>query len=119
MRNISDEICGENKKNAMYVEQRFSANRAVYGIIEKCTGGQFTDDNIILRIDFACWISTATNTHPECVQRIVFPRKQRFRERPSVLRYAHITCRVVIYLFFDSRFIIFLHSKERRRTSKC
>jgi hypothetical protein len=34
--------------------------------VEKyCTAGQATDDNILRRMRFACWIPKATNTHSE------------------------------------------------------
>jgi hypothetical protein len=49
----------------------FSENRAVY--VEKYgRARQATDDNIIRRMRFACWITKATNTHSECVIRIAF-----------------------------------------------
>jgi hypothetical protein len=53
------------------------------------TAGQATDDNIILRMRFACWITNATDTHSECVIIIVYPQQQWLRERPSMLRYTY------------------------------
>jgi hypothetical protein len=51
---------------------------------------QVTDDNIIRRMRFACWITEATDTHSEYVIRIVFPRQQWLRERASILHlYVH------------------------------
>jgi hypothetical protein len=44
---------------------------------------QTTDDNIILRMRFACWITKATDTHSEYVILIAFPRQQWLRERAS------------------------------------
>jgi hypothetical protein len=32
-----------------------------------CRAGQDTDDNMIPRMRFACWINKVTDTHPECV----------------------------------------------------
>jgi hypothetical protein len=55
-----------------------------YGI-----AGQATDDNIIRRMRFACWITKATDTHPEYVILIAYPRQQWLRERASLLRYTH------------------------------
>ena len=42
-------------------------NRTVYENVEKHGWvGQATDDNIIRRMHFACWITKATNTHNSC-----------------------------------------------------
>ena len=59
--------------------------------------GEATDDDIIRRICFVCWISKATDTHSEYVIRIPFLRQQWLRERASILRlYAHgLSCLVV------------------------
>jgi hypothetical protein len=54
------------------------------------TARQATDDNIIRRMRFACWVTKATDTHPEYAILISFPRQQRLRERASVLRYTYI-----------------------------
>jgi hypothetical protein len=57
--------------------------------VEKCGGArEATDDNIMWRMRFACWISKATGTL------IAFPQQQWFRERASVLRYTYIACLV-------------------------
>jgi hypothetical protein len=42
---------------------------------------QVTDDNIILRMRFACWITKATDTHSEYVILIAFEMQQWLRER--------------------------------------
>jgi hypothetical protein len=57
---------------------------------------QDTDDNIIRRMRFACWISKATDTHSENVIRIAFPLQQWLRERASVLLYTYSACPVGI-----------------------
>jgi hypothetical protein len=60
-------------------------NRAVYEVMwEKkyCKASQAA-----WRVRFACWITTATDTHSECVILIAFPRQQWLRERVSMLRY--------------------------------
>jgi hypothetical protein len=49
------------------------------------TATQATDDNIIRRMRFACWITKATDTHSEYVIIIAFPRQQWLRERTSML----------------------------------
>jgi hypothetical protein len=58
------------------------------------TARQATDDNIIRRMRFACWITKATDTHSEYVILIVFRRQKWLRERASVLRYTYTACRV-------------------------
>jgi hypothetical protein len=55
---------------------------------------QDTDDNIIQRMRFACWVTKATDTHSEYVILIVLPRQQWLRERVSMLRYMYIACLV-------------------------
>jgi hypothetical protein len=56
---------------------------------------QATDDNIIRRMRFACWITKATDTHSEYVILIAFRRQQWLRERASFLRYTDIACRII------------------------
>jgi hypothetical protein len=59
--------------------------------VEKyCTARQATDENIIRRMRFACWITKATDTYSEYVILIAFPWQQWLRERASMLRlYVH------------------------------
>jgi hypothetical protein len=45
------------------------------------TARQATNNNIIRRMRFACWITKATDTHSEYVILIAFPRQQWLRER--------------------------------------
>ena len=51
-----------------------------------CRAGQATDDNTIRLLRFACWISKVTDTHPEDVMFIAFPRQQWSNLRASMLR---------------------------------
>jgi hypothetical protein len=53
------------------------------------TARQATDDNIIRRIRFACWITKATDTHSEYVILIAFPRQLVTRTRLNVTLYVH------------------------------
>jgi len=71
-------------------------NRAAY---KHGRAGQASDDNIIRRIHYACWITKATDTHSEYVIVLVaLPRQEWFRERVSLLSlYVHCL------LFFCSR----------------
>jgi hypothetical protein len=51
---------------------------------------QVTDDDIVGRWRFACWITKATNTHSKYVILIGFPRRKWLCERTSILRYTCI-----------------------------
>jgi hypothetical protein len=66
----------------------------LWGNVEKYgTARQVTDDNIIRRMRFTCWLSNATNTHSECVILIAFPLQQWLRKRAWMLRlYVHCLC---------------------------
>jgi len=46
----------------------------------------------IWRMRTVCWITKATDTHSECVIRIVFPPQQCLHEHSSVLRYTDFAC---------------------------
>jgi hypothetical protein len=77
MRNVSDKRCRKIKThilcsiNFSRKSCRLSDNVEKYG-----TAGQATDDDIILRMRFACRITKATDTQSEYVILIAFPRKQ-------------------------------------------
>jgi hypothetical protein len=59
--------------------------------VEKhCSTGQATDDNIIQRMRFACWITEAPDTHSEYVIITAFPQQKWLREGSTLLRYVHI-----------------------------
>jgi hypothetical protein len=54
--------------------------------VEKCCRAvEATNDNIIRRMRFACWITKTTDTHAEYVILIAFPRQQWLRECTSML----------------------------------
>jgi hypothetical protein len=48
------------------------------------TAAEARDDNITGRMRSACWITKATNTHPQYVIHIDFPQLQLLRERTSM-----------------------------------
>ena len=84
----------------------FPVNRAVYQIIWKKYGRavQATDDNIIELMSFTFWISKATDTHPEYVILLAFPRQQQLCESFSMFRYTYNACLVKFWgysLFID------------------
>ena len=68
---------------------------------------QSTDDNIIRRMRFACWITKDTDTHSEYVILIAFPPQQWLRERASTLRYTatlvHIQFAVELQFLTDTQ----------------
>jgi hypothetical protein len=45
---------------------------------------QATNDDIVRRMRFACWITKATNAHSECVILIIFSRQQCLHEGASI-----------------------------------
>jgi hypothetical protein len=56
---------------------------------------QATDDNIILRALFTCWITKAANTYLDYVKLVALPRQKLLPERSSILlRYTFISCLV-------------------------
>jgi hypothetical protein len=58
--------------------------------MEKCgRSTQATDDNIIWRMRFQCWITKATDTQSEYVTFSAFPKQQWLCERAPVLRYTY------------------------------
>jgi len=65
MGNISDKICRENQNTYfMFTDFLFLNNLGVYEII--CTNmgvRQETEDKIMWRMRFACWITKVTHTH--------------------------------------------------------
>jgi len=75
-----------------------SENRAVYEIVWKnmVEPDGTTDDILIRRMLFGCWITKATNTYSECVTPIAFPLQQWLHERSSVLGYTYIACLVLM-----------------------
>jgi hypothetical protein len=51
--------------------------------------GQATDDNIIWRMNCACWITKATNIHSEYVTLIAFSQQQWMQEHATMLHYMY------------------------------
>jgi hypothetical protein len=67
MRTISATRCRETQNtHFMFCKLFPPENRAVYEMRENRLE-QATDDNIIRLMRYACWITKATNTHPEYV----------------------------------------------------
>jgi hypothetical protein len=57
---------------------------------------QATDDSIIRRMCFACWVFTATDTCSEYVILFYFPQQQWLRERGCMLHYSALP----VFFFF-------------------
>jgi hypothetical protein len=92
LRYASDKSCREKQNtHFMYSIFLFRKSFLLWDNVEKyCTAGQATDDNMIWRTLFACWITKATNMHWEYVVFIPFPQQRCLHERASILRYTHI-----------------------------
>ena len=58
---------------------------------------QSTDEYIIRRMRFACWITNARDIHSEYVVVIAFPRQQWLHERAPLLS-LYVEC---FFLFYD------------------
>ena len=59
---------------------------------------QATDDNIMQRTGFACWITKATDTQAEYVIVLALPWQKWLRERAPVLRFYYIACPSYVYI---------------------
>jgi hypothetical protein len=70
---------------------------------------QATDDNIIWRIRFACWISKATDRHSEFEILIAFLRLQWLCESTSILRYTHVACLLLVPYVIKSNCAVNMH----------
>jgi hypothetical protein len=67
------------------IKTQIRDNVEKYGTIR-----QATHDNITRRMRFACWLIKATDTQPEYVILIAFPRQQWLLERVSMLHYTYM-----------------------------
>ena len=86
MRNVSDKSRTVNHNTRFTFKNFFPENRAVYEIMSKnVVRSEATDDNIIRRVRFACWITKATNTFI-ILNTYWFPWQQCWREHASLLR---------------------------------
>ena len=71
------------------------SSRLIDNVQKYGRAGHATDNDIIWRMRFACWIAKATNTHSEYVIIIVFPHQQWLHKRASVLRSTYTACLVL------------------------
>jgi len=73
----------------------FVENLTVYEILRKNIVEPHRPQMTIRQMQFACWVTKATNTHSECVILVNFSLKQYLHECASVasmLRYTYIVC---------------------------
>jgi hypothetical protein len=91
MRDVTDKSCRENQ-NTFLCSITFSRKSCrLWDNVEKYgTARQATDDNIIRRMRFECWITKVTDIQLKYVTFIAFPWQQWSRERASMLRYTYI-----------------------------
>jgi hypothetical protein len=84
MRNISDKIAEKIKIRILCSRTAFGKPFRLWDNVEKYgRARQATDDNIIGRMRFLCWINKATDTQSKYVMLIAFPRQQWLRESAS------------------------------------
>jgi hypothetical protein len=83
------------KTHILYSITFFRKSFRLWDNVEKCRDRQATDDNIIRRMRFACWITKATDTHSEYVILIPLAQQQWLREHASVFHYTYIDCLVI------------------------
>jgi len=81
MRNGADKSCRENQ-NTRFMFNDFLSLNCVHNLEKCCRARQATDDTIIRRMSFACWITKATNIHLEYVILSAFSLQQWLRYRP-------------------------------------
>jgi hypothetical protein len=97
MRNISDKICKENENTNFMLNNFFSGNRAVYETMWKIMA---KPDRPQMTTQYGACALHATDTYPEYVILIAFPRQQWLRERVSMLR-LHVYCLSCSFLHFE------------------
>jgi hypothetical protein len=91
MRNVSGRSCRENQSTRFVFNDRFpNSCRLCDNVGKYGRAMQATDDNIIRRMRFACWVTKATDTHSKYIILIAFPRQYWLSERASLLRYSAI-----------------------------
>ena len=76
MRYVFEKSCREMKTRVLYSITLFRKTFFLWVNVKKFgRNRQATDDNIIRRMCFACWITKARDTHSEYVILIAFPRQ--------------------------------------------
>jgi hypothetical protein len=100
MRSVSDKSCREHQNTRFTSSNLFRKSCHLRDNTKRCCRvRQVVDDNIIRRMRFECWITKATNTHPEYVLLPASPRRQWLRERATMLHYTHTAPLLFLQLF--------------------
>ena len=101
LRNVSNKICREyDSTHFMFNNPPPRISCRLWDNVEKYgAAGPATDNNIMQRKRFACWIPKATNTNLQYVLLISFARQPWFGERASILR--HSTLPIFSWLLID------------------
>ena len=85
MRSGSDNVLEFYSTHIVPAATFFRKSYPLWDNVEKyCRAGQTTDDNIIRRLRFACWVTKVTHTHSWHLIHIAYPRQQWLRSRASV-----------------------------------
>ena len=98
MRNVSDKSRRENQ-NTLFIFNNhiFRKSLRLWDNVEKCgRTGQTTDDNMIRRMRFECWMTKDTDTHCEYVILIAFLLQQWLRNAPQCYVDTYIACLVFL-----------------------
>jgi hypothetical protein len=95
MRSVSHDMCRDRTPVLYCYFVFFLENRSVYERRWKNIVEPGRPQMKIWRMSIECSIPKATDIHLEYVILIAFPPQQRLRERSS-LRYAYITCVVIL-----------------------
>ena len=100
---LSEKTFRENENTKFIFNNDFPRKscRLWNNVVKKGTARQTTDDSIIRRMRFACWITKTKDTHLEYVILMAFPWKLWLREGASVLRCTYIACLVFFFPFSD------------------
>ena len=72
---IEHKMC-EGKKHTHFMFNNFfpwKLRRLWHNVVKYCTPGENTDDDIVRRVRFACWINKATDLHSEYETLLAFP----------------------------------------------
>jgi hypothetical protein len=92
MKNVSDKSRREKSKHTFHVQQLFLCNSyRLWDNVEKYGTARRATDDYIRRMQFACWITKATDIHSEYVTLTAIPWQQWLRERASMLR-LYVNC---------------------------
>jgi hypothetical protein len=92
MKNVPHKICTGNQNTHFIFSNVSRKSCPLWDNVKiHITVGQATNDNVIRRMRFACWITEATVTHSEYVILIGFSRQHRLRERAPMLR-LYVNC---------------------------